>query len=108
MIPIEGQDLEDLVAAYPLYQPVMIPVGTYPNQTRPCASVALQSLLVTRKTVQKDMVRNFLSRLWPRWGELKSKHPALYRDVEKRFFLDPLLPLAPGAEQFMKEQKIGS
>lgn len=108
LVPIEGQDLEDLVAAYPLYQPVVIPVGTYPNQTRPCASVALQCLLVTRKTVPKDTVKNFLDRLWPHWKELQTKQPALYRDVEKRFFLDPLLPLAPGAEQFMKEQKIGS
>ena len=108
LVPVEGQDLDDLVAAYPLYQPVTIPVGTYPNQTRPCASVALQCLLVTRQRVDQEQVRNFLARIWPHWQELKAGHPVLPVDLKKRFFQDPLLPLAPGAEQFQKDSQSGS
>mgnify|MGYP000775481982 CR=1 FL=1 len=108
LVPVEGQDLDDLVAAYPLYQPVTIPMGTYPNQTRPCASVALQCLLVTRQRVDQEQVRNFLARIWPHWQELKAGHPVLPVDLKKRFFQDPLLPLAPGAEQFQKDSQSGS
>lgn len=85
LVPVEGQDLDDLVAAYPLYQPVTIPMGTYPNQTRPCASVALQCLLVTRQRVDQEQVRNFLARIWPHWQELKAGHPVLPVDLKNGF-----------------------
>lgn len=108
LVPVTGQDLEDLLGAYPLYQPVTIPVGTYPNQTQACSSVAVQCLLVTRSRLPKENLEGILQRLWLHWPELQGKYPYLSREAQKTFFQAPLLPLAPGAEQFRDRLKVSS
>lgn len=108
LIPVEGQALDDLLGAYPLYQPVTIPVGTYPNQTRSCSSVGVQCLLVARERLSQESLAGILQRFWPHWGELQRKYPWLPRDAEKTFFQAPVLPLAPGAEQFRDGRKVSS
>lgn len=108
LIPVTGQALEDLLGAYPLYQPVTIPVGTYPNQTQACSSVAVQCLLVTRSRLSKEALAGILQRFWAHWPELQGKYPYLSREAKKTFFQAPLLPLAPGAEQFRDRVQVGS
>lgn len=108
LVPVTGQALEDLLGAYPLYQPVTIPVGTYPNQTQACSSVAVQCLLVTRSRLPKETLEGILQRLWLHWPELQGKYPYLSREAQKTFFQAPLLPLAPGAEQFRDRLKVSS
>lgn len=108
LIPVTGQALEDLLGAYPLYQPVTIPVGTYLNQTQACSSVAVQCLLVTRSRLPKETLEGILQRFWPHWPELQGKYPYLSREAQKTFFQAPLLPLAPGAEQFRDRLKVSS
>ena len=108
LIPVTGQALEDLLGAYPLYQPVTIPVGTYPNQTQACSSVAVQCLLVTRPRLSKEALAGILQRFWAHWPELQGKYPYLSREAKKTFFQAPLLPLAPGAEQFRDRVQVGS
>ena len=108
LIPVTGQALDDLLGAYPLYQPVTIPVGTYPNQTQACSSVAVQCLLVTRSRLPKETLEGILQRFWPHWPELQGKYPYLSREAQKTFFQAPLLPLAPGAEQFRDRLKVSS
>ena len=108
LIPVTGQALEDLLGAYPLYQPVTIPVGTYPNQTQACSRVAVQCLLVTRPRLSKEALAGILQRFWAHWPELQGKYPYLSREAKKTFFQAPLLPLAPGAEQFRDRVQVGS
>lgn len=108
LIPVTGQALEDLLGAYPLYQPVTIPVGTYPNQTQACSSVAVPCLLVTRSRLSKEALAGILQRFWAHWPELQGKYPYLSREAKKTFFQAPLLPLAPGAEQFRDRVQVGS
>lgn len=108
LVPVEGQAAEDLLAAYPQYRKMVIPVGTYPNQMKPCNSVGMDCLLLTTDKLDANQTRSFLGRLWGHWGELQSKYPFLGKDPKQSFFKDLDLPFAPGAEQFRKDQKVSS
>ncbi|WP_432642114.1 TAXI family TRAP transporter solute-binding subunit [Acidaminococcus sp.] len=108
LIPIEGQAADDLLEAYPRYRKTVIPAGTYPNQTKPCNSVGMDCLLVATDRLDADYARSFLGRVWSHWGELHSKYPFLPADPKQSFFKGLDLPLAPGAEQFKKDQKVSS
>lgn len=108
LIPVEGETLEDLLGAYPQFQKTVIPVGTYPNQLRPCASVQVPCLLVASSEMKDGQIKSFLGRLWNHWPDLRSKHMYLPLDPRQSFFRDVPMPLAPGAEQFKKDQKVSS
>lgn len=108
LVPIEGQAAEDLLAVYPQYRKMVIPVGTYPNQLQPCSTVGMDCLLLSTDKLDANQTRSFLARLWSHWGELHSKYPFLWADPKQSFFKDVDLPFAPGAEQFRKDQKVSS
>lgn len=108
LVPVEGQAAEDLLAAYPLYRKTVIPMGTYPNQLRAVNSVGMDCLLLSTDRLKENDARSFLGRLWTQWPQLRSKYPFLPADLKQSFFKVPDLPLAPGAEQFAKDQKVSS
>lgn len=108
LVPIEGQAADDLLEVYPQYRRTVIPVGTYPNQLRPCSSVSMDCLLVATDRLDANQTRSFLGRLWSQWGRLHDKYPFLPADPKQSFFKGLELPLAPGAEQFAKDQKVSS
>lgn len=108
LVPIEGQAADDLLEAYPQYRKTVIPVGTYPNQLQVCNSVGMDCLLVATDRLDANQTRSLLARLWGHWNELHSKYPFLPADPKQSFFKGLELPLAPGAEQFAKDQKVSS
>lgn len=108
LVPIEGQAADDLLEVYPQYRRTVIPVGTYPNQLLACNSVGMDCLLLATDRLDSNQTRSFLGRLWSHWGELHSKYSFLPADPKQSFFKGLELPLAPGAEQFAKDQKVSS
>lgn len=108
LVPVEGRTAEDLLEAYPRFRKTVIPVGTYPNQLQACNTVGVDCLLLATDRLEAGQTRSFLERLWSHWGELHSRYPFLPADPKQSFFREWDLPLAPGAEQFRKDQKVSS
>mgnify|MGYP000010765950 FL=1 len=102
-VPIAGQAAEELLRKYDFYQELVIPAGTYANQTEACPTVAVECLLVTTDGTSKENAHKLAETLYDHWNELRQQFPYLPERSLENILQNTEIPLTPGAEQFLTE-----
>ncbi len=104
-VPIEGSELDALLAEYPYYVKSVIEIANYPQAVNDTdvPSFGVKATLVTSADVPEDVVYAVTKELFDNLEEFKELHPA-YSVLTKENMLEGLsAPIHPGAMKYYKE-----
>jgi len=87
----------------PVYQPGVIPAGTYEGQTLPVDTVTIQNVLVTHDTVPQDVVYRMTKAMFENLDRLAAAHVAAKEISRDTAAKNLPVPLHPGAAAYYKE-----
>jgi TRAP-type uncharacterized transport system substrate-binding protein len=101
---------EGLTYAVPNMEPVVIPALTYdaPGNEQPVHSLAVDTLLLTRKTLAEEVVYELVKTLLQQKPRLTAVSPAFFGGINEAF--DPLelsFPLHRGARSYLEREEPG-
>jgi uncharacterized protein len=104
LVPVEGPEIDALVADRPYYQSATIPGGLYRGNSDDIASFGVDALLVTREDVPENTVHLMARSVFENLHQIRATHPA-FSTLEAREMADadPGLTLHPGAARFFEE-----
>lgn len=88
---------------HPYYIPGVIPGGSYRGQDEDVPTLDGPVALVTHKDVPEELVYNVLKVLTEHIDELAQIHPSAAEFDVKKMANEPLIPLHPGAERYLRE-----
>ena len=104
-IPIEGPELDALLAEYPYYARSVIEMANYPQAVNEgdVNSFGVKATFVTSADVEDDVVYAVTKEIFENLDEFKKLHPA-YSVLTKENMLEGLsAPIHPGAMKYYKE-----
>jgi TRAP transporter TAXI family solute receptor len=104
-IPIEGAELDGLLAEYPYYARSIIEIANYPQALNEADinSFGVKATFVTSADVEDDVVYAITKEIFENLEEFKGSHPA-YSVLTKENMLEGLsAPIHPGALKYYKE-----
>jgi TRAP transporter TAXI family solute receptor len=79
LVPIEGEVVDALLAAWPFYSRAVIPGGTYLANPEAVPTFGLRATLVTARKTPEETVYRVVRSLFERIDAFRSQHPALAR-----------------------------
>jgi TRAP transporter TAXI family solute receptor len=104
LIPIGGDLLKRLVAENPIYQPMVIPAGSYPGITYDVATFGVYATFFTRADLPDDVAYALVRSLFGHFDRFRALHPA-FRDLAPEVMVrGPFpAPLHPAALRYYRE-----
>jgi len=105
LVDISGDTVDQLLTDYPFFRRSMIPSLTYPRQTNPVLTVAVDTLLVCRRQLDDEIVRSVTGAFFRILPDLAAEFDALQSVDLDRAPAAPV-PLHPGAALFYRESEL--
>jgi TRAP transporter TAXI family solute receptor len=105
IVPIEGQDVDNMLQEYPYYAKSIIPCEFYPSalNKEDIPSIGVKATLVTSAKVDDDVVYAITREVFENLEDFKSLHPA-YKVLTKENMLKGLsAPVHKGALKYYRE-----
>jgi TRAP transporter TAXI family solute receptor len=103
-IPFDTESKSQLFAQYPFFSPARIPAGTYRGQSEEFAGMNVGHMhLITRASLDEEIVYQFTKRLYENRAEVVKRHPAGRAINPKNVIRDTGTPFHPGAIRYFKE-----
>ncbi|AFL67669.1 TAXI family TRAP transporter solute-binding subunit [Sulfurospirillum barnesii] len=103
IVPIEGTQIDALVAKYPYYAKGTISGSFYKGVPNDVPSIGVKAVLVTSTKVKDDVVYHVVKTILDNFDKFKELHPA-YKTITKESLLEGLsVPQHPGAIKAFKE-----
>lgn len=105
LVPIESKVINVIRARYPFLKPIVIPKGTYRDQSADVTTIAIDNLLVCRDDMPEQLVHDLTKTLFESLPELARTHVAAT-------VIDPdqgpttSIPLHPGAARYYREREL--
>jgi hypothetical protein len=105
LIPIQRESLAAIQEGHHFLKSVVIPGGTYANQTEQILTVGMDVLLICRQDLPERLVHDMTAALFDAVPELSAAHRAAAA-------IDPdrgpttAVPLHPGAARYYREREI--
>jgi TRAP transporter TAXI family solute receptor len=87
----------------PVYQPGVIPAGTYAGQDAPVATATIRNFLVTHEGVPEDLVYRMTKSMFEHLDQLAASHVSAKEITPEDAVRDLPLPLHPGAAAYYRE-----
>ncbi|MCL6414912.1 TAXI family TRAP transporter solute-binding subunit [Aestuariirhabdus sp. Z084] len=104
LLDFSDQEMSRVNRQYALWSRYVIPINTYPGQSRPVQTIAQPNFLAVRDEVDEQAVYEITRTLYENLSFLHGIHPAT-RDMALEKAVDGLpVPLHPGAARFYREQ----
>nr|WP_086939666.1 TAXI family TRAP transporter solute-binding subunit [Thaumasiovibrio occultus] len=104
LIPVTGEQVNELVEKTPYYTLTNLPGGTYNGTDADVASFGVAATLVTTSDVSNDAVYEVVKAVFENFDTFKRLHPAFANLDKEDMISDGLsIPLHPGAEKYYKE-----
>jgi TRAP transporter TAXI family solute receptor len=104
LVPVEGPEIDALVADTPYYRSATIPGGLYRGNDDDIASFGVGALVVTREDVPGDLVYLVVRSVFENLDQIRATHPALSAlDARDMASSDAGLDLHPGAARYFEE-----
>ena len=104
-IPLEPDAIARIRGRYLFYKPIVIPKGTYPNQTVDVDTIGIDTLLVCREDLPEELIYQLTKSLFESLPELAQSHQAAeFIRVEQGPTTS--IPLHPGAARFYRELEL--
>ena len=105
IIPLDGPNIDKLLADNTAYAAATIPGGMYPGNPDDIASWGPKATFVTSAETPDEVVYAVVSAVFDNFDDFKKLHPAFARLNEAEMIKDGLsAPLHPGAEMYYKER----
>lgn len=101
IVPIKPEEIAKIGQA--VYQPGVIPAGTYGGQDKDVPTVTINNYLVTHSGVPDDVVYQMTKSMYEHLDALIAAHSAAKAIDPKKALAGMPLPLHPGAEKYYKE-----
>jgi hypothetical protein len=87
----------------PVYQPGVIPAGTYAGQDTPVATATIRNFLVTHDGVPEDLVYRMTKSMFENLEQLAASHVSAKEITRGDAVRDLPIPLHPGAAAYYRE-----
>lgn len=103
IISLDDAVRDKLIADYPFYTKVTIPVGTYPNQEEDVESVAVKAMLVVTDKMDEELAYQITKAIYSNLDRMGLAHPVgktISKDGAKEGMS---IPMHPGAEKYFNE-----
>ncbi len=105
LVPVNGPEIDKLVADNPFYAKAVIPGGMYPGTDEDVDTFGVKATFVTSADVPEDMVYEVVKSVFDNFDRFKGLHPAFANLQPEQMVSEGLsAPLHPGAEKYYKEQ----
>src|SRR5688572_18385150 len=105
LVHVNGQAMDQLRSAYPFFRSAVIPAGTYPNQHEAIQTLSIDIVLLTRKDLDDDLVRQLTAALFRMLPRLTSELDFLKGMDPERAPATPI-PLHRGATLYYREREL--
>jgi TRAP transporter TAXI family solute receptor len=105
VLPLEGEKVDQLRTRYPFLHPVLVPAGTFPNQTTPIRTVGIDSLLLCRDDIPTQDVTRVTKDWFLTVGRLV-KSGRLGDAVTPALASATPIPLHPGAAEYYRARQV--
>ena len=103
IVPIEGSQIDALIAKYPYYAKGTISGTFYKGVEKDVPSIGVKAVLVTSSKVSEKVVYQITKTILDNFDKFKELHPA-YKTITKESHLEGLsVPQHPGAIKAFKE-----
>jgi uncharacterized protein len=106
VIPIDGPPVERLTQEYPFLRRVVIPANTYPGQSEPIRTIAVDRLLVCRSDLDDALVHAMTRRLFESLPRMRSFLRTSLRLMEVDEASATPIPLHDGAARYYREREL--
>ncbi|MHA1188951.1 MAG: TAXI family TRAP transporter solute-binding subunit [Alphaproteobacteria bacterium] len=105
MVPVEGAEIDALVADNAYYRKATIPGGMYKGSDADTVTFGVGATFVTSSDVDDDVVYQVVKAVFDNFGRFKKLHPAFANLTEAEMISDGLsAPLHSGAMKYYKEK----
>jgi uncharacterized protein len=103
IVPFDDDKMTSFLAEYPFYTRVIIPAGTYPNQSEAIITVAVMAMLATHEGVDEDLVYDMVKAMFENLDTIIAAH-ARGADLKLETALEGMpIELHPGAARYYNE-----
>ena len=101
VIPIPADVVENV--GRPVYQPAMIPAGTYDGQLEAMETASIRNVLATHDNVPDDVIYRMTKAMFEHLDELAAAHTAASQISPEDAVRNLSVPLHPGAAAYYRE-----
>ena len=99
LVPVDGAELEGLLADFPYHEMIEIPGGVYAGEDAPVTALGDPAILFTAADADPDLVFRITEALFDNLGTLGEVHPAAKQITREGATATPI-PLHPGAARY--------
>lgn len=103
VVPIEGPNVDKLIAKYPFYAKQMVPGGTYKNNDADVPTVSVMAMLAASGDLEENIVYSILKAVYSDLPQLKKAHAKFKNIEQEKGLVGMSVPLHPGAAKYFKE-----
>ncbi len=105
MVPVEGAEIEALIADNPFYAAATIPGGMYEGSPEDTTTFGVKATFVTSADVDDEVVYQVVKAVFDNFDRFKRLHPAFENLTEEEMISGGLsAPLHDGAARYYKER----
>ncbi|MDH2433219.1 TAXI family TRAP transporter solute-binding subunit [Pokkaliibacter sp. MBI-7] len=105
LIPVEGAEIDALVAKFPYYAKAVIPGGLYRGNDQDVNTFGVRATVMTTDAEDEEVVYQTVKSIFENFSRFKRLHPAFANLNEKDMVSQGLsVPLHPGAARYYKER----
>jgi TRAP transporter TAXI family solute receptor len=104
LVPVEGPEVDQLVADNAYYSKATIPGGMYRGSDGDTATFGVRATFVSSAEVPEEVIYQVVKAVFENFDDFKKLHPA-FANLTKEEMVSASLsaPLHPGAEKYYKE-----
>jgi uncharacterized protein len=103
IVPLDDEELADLIVAEPYYAFATVPADTYGNQPDDVTLFGVKALFVTSEDLPEETAYAIVSAILQNLDTFTATHPALANLTAEDFVTGLGAPLHPGAERALRE-----
>ena len=105
LVPVEGEEIDNLIADKPYYAKATIPGGMYPGTDEDVITFGVGATFVSSASVDEDTIYEVVKAVFDNFDRFKKLHPAFENLTEENMIKNGLsAPLHDGAVKYYKEK----
>jgi TRAP transporter TAXI family solute receptor len=106
IVPIEGPNVDKLIAQYPFYAKQVVTGGLYKGNDNDVNTVSVMAMLSARADLEEEIVYAIVNAMYSDLEQLRKAH-AKFKNIQMEDGLIGMgIPLHPGAEKYFKEKGV--
>ncbi len=105
IIPVEGKEIDSLIAENPYYAYTVIPGGMYLGTDKDVKTIGVKATFVATKSLGEEVVYQLVKAVFDNFDSFRTLHPVFeILDPQRLVHEGNTAPLHPGAAKYFKEK----